>query len=80
MKTKRKSTTYDVGSQIFFEIKGYANYGIVKGGDIINLKTRRILRKTVKGYTKGVWFGKKFLTKDKLQEILITPQYFEVPF
>lgn len=80
MKTKRKSITYDIGSEVVYEIKGYPNYGIIKGGDIINIKTRRILRKTVKGYTKGVWLGSHFLTKNKLKKILTRPEYFELPF
>jgi hypothetical protein len=80
MRIKRKSITYDVGSKIIFEIKGYQDYAVVKGGNIINIKTRQILTKTVKGYTKGVWFGKKFITKDKLDDLLTKPLYFEVPF
>lgn len=66
--------------EIAFEIKGYPDHVIVKGGDIYNRKTGRKLKKTVIGYTKGVWFGKDFLTKKKIDLLLKKPSKEYCPF
>lgn len=66
--------------EIAYEIKGYPIYAVVKGGDIYNKRTGRKIKKTVVGYSKGVWFGKDFLTKSKLEILLIKPVNVNCPF
>lgn len=67
--------------EIVFEIKGYSDYIVVKGGDIYNIKTGYKLKKTLNGgYTKGVWFGKKFITEHKLKPLLTKVIKTNCPF
>lgn len=66
--------------EVSFEIKGYSDYVVVKGGDIYNRKTGRKLKKTIVGYTKGVWFGKKFITEHQLMKLLIKVELIKCPF
>lgn len=60
---------------IAFNIENFPDYAVLKGGIIMNKKTGRRLKKTLNGgYTKGVWFGKKFITEHQLKKILIKPE------
>lgn len=77
---KRKSVNYNIENRLVFEIEGYPIYAVVKGGDIVNRKTNRIVTKTLLNYTKGVWFGKKFITQNKLKPLLKRPEHFKCPF
>ncbi len=66
---------------IAFNIENYPDYAVLKGGAIINKKTGRKLKKTLNGgYTKGVWFSKKFITEYKLKPLLKRPKNFKCPF
>lgn len=55
---------------IEFKIKGYPDYGITNKGIFINLKSKRILKKIVLGYTKGYYINGKFKSLNSLRKLL----------
>jgi hypothetical protein len=66
--------------EIIFEIEGFDNYIFCSDKKLYNKKTGRNIKMTLNNYSKGFWFGCKFLTLNKLRPLLIRPKYYKVPF
>lgn len=77
---RNNTFTVSYSIEIAYEIIGFDNYIISRGGDIYNIKTTRKIKKTLNGYTKGFWIGKKFMTEHKLKPLLKRPENYNCPF
>ena len=66
--------------EISWHIIGYDNYSFGKDKKLYNLKTGKEIKQTINCYSKGYWIGRKFLTLNKLKQLLIRPKHFGVPF
>jgi hypothetical protein len=61
-------------------IIGYENYAITSCGKLVNLKTMKILKRTLNSSSKGFWFGKKFETLETLRSKLVKFEKEYCPF
>lgn len=58
----------------------FNNYEVDCKGVIMNIKTRKTLTKTVKGYTIGYYINKRFYSLHQLRLLLIEKKEINVPF
>jgi hypothetical protein len=66
--------------EIRWVILGYSNYGFGENKKLYNLKTNREIKLTLNGYSKGYWLNNKFLTLNKLKNLLIKIPKEDCPF
>ena len=78
MSMNRLSITKHI--EIRWEILGIDGYGFGNDKNLYNLKTGRLIKKTINCYSYGYWIGKKFYTLNKLKSMLVRPKYFNVSF
>lgn len=76
MKRVRISSSYHVE----WVIKNHPKYGITKNGIVVNLATGKILKRTLKGYTKGYYIQGNFYSLSKLRTMLEKIPDAECPF
>lgn len=58
----------------------FDNYEVNEKGIIMNVKTRQILQRTVKGYTIGYYINKRFYSLKKLRLHLVEKKEIILPF
>jgi hypothetical protein len=56
---------------IKYQIEGFENYGFGSDKNLYNLKTGRLIKKCLKGYTRGFNLDGKFITENKLRPKVI---------
>lgn len=61
-------------SQITWLIDGFPQYGFGSDKKLYNLKTGRVIRKVVKGYTTGFNLNGKFYSLQKIKPLLRKPE------
>lgn len=58
----------------------FDNYEIDSKGVIMNIKTRKALTRTVKGYTIGYYINKRFYSFHQLRPLLVEKKEIVLPF
>lgn len=58
----------------------FDNYEVNSKGVITNIKTKKTLTRTVKGYTIGYYINKRFYSLSKLRPLLIEKKEIILPF
>jgi len=77
VKTISISNSYNVK----WYILGFDKYIITECSKIINIRTHRELKQTLNRYSKGYWFGKKFITLANINKLIYKPKIEEeLPF
>ena len=77
MKTISISTTY----KLKWQLKDMPHYQITECSNIINMRTGKLLKRSVNGgYSIGYWIGKKFVSLSKLNEYCVKINKHKTPF
>lgn len=77
MKTITISTTY----KLKWQLKELPHYQITECSNIINIRTGKLLKRSVNGgYSVGYWINKKFIPLSKLNEHCEKIKHIEIPF
>lgn len=58
----------------------FDNYEVDSNGIITNIKTKKTLTKTLKGYTIGYYINKRFYSLHQLRPLLTEKKKFILPF
>lgn len=58
----------------------FDNYEVDSKGVIMNIKTRKTLTRTVKGYTIGYYINKRFYSLHQLRPLLVEKKEIILPF
>lgn len=66
MKQLKKEVIYNLKWQLNFN----NDYKVTECKKVINIKTGNIIKETLVGYTCGFWIGRKFISKNKLDDYL----------
>lgn len=56
---------------IIYKIKGFEKYGFGKDKNLYNLKTGRLVKLCLKGYTRGYNLNGKFISQKIIKPLLI---------
>lgn len=74
------SINYSINIKIKWVIKGYEEYGFGEDKNLYNLKTGRKIKHTVVNYSKGFCIRGKFMTDNKIKQLLEIKNNYYVPF
>ena len=69
-----------VNYRLKWQVKDNPNYRWSECGKLFNIKSGRVLKKTLNGYSKGYWIGKKFITLSNLRKQLVKIEHVYCPF
>ncbi len=58
----------------------FDNYEVNGNGVVMNIKTRKTLTRTVKGYTIGYYINKRFYSLHQLRPLLVEKKEIILPF